>query len=399
MYINMNGGMKVNKVAFCMEDGWCGCCRVPRGWMECAFGDGLWHLSAAFAFCGVQKPDATGSDGVCAPIQSAWFTPRHLLSAAETAKCDVETALPRKRPPVVVLSGVRKVLAYADAASARPVWSSRSWLKWRLERNKNEVAVMWPFRQSSRCHDVRMLAASRGLVTVFVCESRVRYSLHMSFLHLISFCAALLRPLKGQNKFTCSSYSVFSLTHSEISSQSKTSFCELPTCSTISASPCAFSRFLWLDLIHFVTARNHFHIGQLSFKRKRPAWPVRTALNHKRLRMDVCVSLRRIKIITKPAFHFLLPKAFRRAVYIYHTGDLLLRGGRGRRRGGEGAACLVDWSPVGRGEREEKKKPPNQSDIAAPSSTQASWGNVSRPVKLLLAPRAGDSLSGILSSN
>lgn len=95
---------------------------------------------------------------------------------------------------------------------------------------------------------------------------------------------------------------------------------------------------------------------------------MRTVLDHKRPWMDVCVSLRRIKIITKPAFHFLLPNAFRRAVYIYHTGDLLLQGRRG-----VGGGTL--WTGV-RSE-EAKKKNPNQSDIAALSAAQTSWGNVS----------------------
>lgn len=44
----MNGGMKVNKVAFCMEDGLVAaavvvlsCATATGRWMECAFGDGL----------------------------------------------------------------------------------------------------------------------------------------------------------------------------------------------------------------------------------------------------------------------------------------------------------------------------------------------------------------------
>lgn len=52
-----------------------GCCCVPRGWMECALGDSLWHPSARLAFCGARKPDATRRRGVSTAAQSAKFTP------------------------------------------------------------------------------------------------------------------------------------------------------------------------------------------------------------------------------------------------------------------------------------------------------------------------------------
>lgn len=80
----------------------------------------------------------------------------------------------------------------------------------------------------------------------------------------------------------------------------------------------------FLFCFFFETTCNHFNIWQVSFKRKRPVQPVSAVLYYNWIWMDVCVSLRRIKIITKPGFQFLLPKAFRRA--LYHTGDLLHRG-------------------------------------------------------------------------
>lgn len=94
---------------------------------------------------------------------------------------------------------------------------------------------------------------------------------------------------------------------------------------------------------------------------------MRTVLDHKQLRMDVCVSPQRIKIITEPAFHFLLPKAFHRAVYIYHTGDLLLLG----RFGG---GLRTSRTEV---QSEEMKEAPNRGDIAALSAPQTSRGNIS----------------------
>lgn len=152
----------------------------------CATGDGrnvfsvtvfdIWARgSHSVAFRNLTPPAATAS-----PLQYGRLGLRPApRSAGKTTKCNVNAASLGEKMPSGVQSGVRKVLAYADAPSARPVCSSRSWLKWQLEHNKNRVVVMWPFRQSSRRYDVRMLAATRGLVTAFEFASHTFHTFYI----------------------------------------------------------------------------------------------------------------------------------------------------------------------------------------------------------------------------
>lgn len=150
-----------------------GCCCVPRGWMECALGDSLWHPSARLAFCGARKPDATRRRGVSTAAQSAKFTPstsEHRPPKKTTnPKCNVKK-----------LHYSRKVVLWWKSSrfsSAWPVCSSTSW----VEHNRNQLPVMWPFRQSSslmsECEqrDAEVeIVFEPGHVVV---ESRIRYCL------------------------------------------------------------------------------------------------------------------------------------------------------------------------------------------------------------------------------
>lgn len=67
----MNGGMKVNKVAFCMEDdGRVGAAVVRRedGWNVLSVT--VFDIGApGLTFCGLQKPDPTRRDGLSTPGQ------------------------------------------------------------------------------------------------------------------------------------------------------------------------------------------------------------------------------------------------------------------------------------------------------------------------------------------
>lgn len=165
-----------------------GCCCVPSGWMECVFGDSLWHPSVRLAFCGIRKPDATRRHGVSTATQPATFTPSTFEHRIKKQQQQQQPLMQRKSYVThekVVLWCLTfrwtvwrrwKVLAaltphpvsrtfHAKRAvvvsSARPVCSSRIWLKWWVEPIPNQVLVMWPFRQSPSCH-ARMRAAWCG---------------------------------------------------------------------------------------------------------------------------------------------------------------------------------------------------------------------------------------------
>lgn len=197
-----------------------GCCCVPRGWMECALGDSLWHPSARLAFCGARKPDATRRRGVSTAAQSAKFTPS--TSEHRPKKKNNQPKMQRKETTCYM---------YVHA-TAWPVCSSTSW----LEHNGNQLPVMWPFRQSSslmsECEqrDAEVeIVFQPGHVVV---ESLIRYCLCLWFFFrfVMLFYAAgrvncIHKLLEGQTKFTCNGYRpfFFFLVHCEISSQNKIS--------------------------------------------------------------------------------------------------------------------------------------------------------------------------------
>lgn len=155
---------------------------------------------------------------------------------------------------------------------------------------------MWPSR-----HIVTMSKlAARRRIGVLLRESCIRYFTSVIFPRFVQLDVriALVGLKKGQTKFTRNIVSVsfsFAAFWNFIPKQNILLW--VAYSQSQSQSPlCTFffplhwgRRFLWLDLIHFAnTARNHFYIGQLSFKRKRPAWPVRTALDHGRP-LDGCL--------------------------------------------------------------------------------------------------------------
>lgn len=231
-----------------------GCCCVPRGWMECALGDSLWHPSARLAFCGSRKPDATRRRGVSTAAQLATFTPS---TSEHRQKKKNNQKKPNPKCNVKKLHYSRKVVLWgltfrwnvwrrwksSRFSSAWPVCSSTSW----VEHNRNQLLVMWPFRQSSslmseceqRDAEVQIVFEPGHVVV----ESRIRHCLCLWFLRFIMlFYAAgrvncIHKLLEGQTKFTCNGYrpSFFFLVHSEISSQNKISrtLCEPCICSAV----------------------------------------------------------------------------------------------------------------------------------------------------------------------
>lgn len=179
MYINMNGGMKVNKVAFCMEDG-----RV--GLLLCAAGmDGMrsrWQSLTSERAASILWRSETWRHQEARHLHCStvgyvyteyfWAPPKKNNQKNPNPKFNVKLHYSRK---VVLLPW--------------PVCSSTSW----VEHNRNQLLVMWPFRQwSSLMSECKQRDAEVQIVFEpghVVVESRIRYCLCLWFLRFIMLCS------------------------------------------------------------------------------------------------------------------------------------------------------------------------------------------------------------------
>lgn len=179
--------------------------------------------------------------------------------------------------------------------------------KHKLGRAQQKSATRHVTFPSIVVSDVRMRAArcrSTNCLWTRTCSGWVTDQTLFVFVifavHHVVLCSWMCelhhKLLEGQTKFTCNGYRpsffFFGAFWNFIPKQNIQNSFVSRLFAAQSKAPCVLflnsGRFLWLDLIHFETARNHSPIGQLSFKGKRPARPVRTVLDHKRP-LDGCL--------------------------------------------------------------------------------------------------------------